>query len=101
MYFSRFGDLVSRASRQICQFCVVFYKYEEKKKGRKNKQRKQKRINDWGATRGLPKRSPILVLIVDTGGKIYLFYFIFIFPRYRPPFGECCVCSLSLFRFEI
>ena len=21
--------------------------------------------------------------------------------RYRPPFGECCMCSLSLFRFEI
>uniref|UniRef100_A0A2N9EQE2 Uncharacterized protein n=1 Tax=Fagus sylvatica TaxID=28930 RepID=A0A2N9EQE2_FAGSY len=29
--------------------------------------------------------------------SIILFYF----PRYRPPFGECCVCSLSLFRFEI
>ena len=34
--------------------------------------------------------------------KSYLFfYFYFIFPRYRPAFGECCVCSLSLFRFEI
>ena len=47
----------------------------------------------------IPNFSPI---VVDTGGKITLiFYFIFIFPWYRPPFGECCVWSLSLFRFEI
>jgi hypothetical protein len=34
----------------------------------------------------------------DLKGVLGLFFY---FPRYRPPFGECCVCSLSLFRFEI
>ena len=35
--------------------------------------------------------------------SILIFYFDldFIFPRYRPPFGECCVCPLSLFHFEV
>ena len=48
-----------------------------------------------------------LVTGVDTGGKIFFiflnifFLFRFIFPWSRPPFGECCVCSLSLFSFEI
>ena len=41
---------------------------------------------------------------VDTGGKILflnIFLFIYFFPWSWPPFGECCVWSLSLFRFEI
>jgi hypothetical protein len=40
---------------------------------------------------------------VDTGGKSLLLYskvFIFDFPRYRPPFGECCVCSSISFPFR-
>jgi hypothetical protein len=39
---------------------------------------------------------------VDTGGKSIL-SFLFYFPRYRPPFGEC-VCDLYLFsvsRYEL
>jgi hypothetical protein len=40
---------------------------------------------------------------VDTGGKSSYFYskvIFFDFPRYRPPFGECCVCSSISFPFR-
>jgi hypothetical protein len=40
---------------------------------------------------------------VDSGcrhrRKISLFIY-FYFPRYRPPFGECCVCSSISFPFR-
>ncbi len=39
-----------------------------------------------------------VLIDVDTGGKIYSFSFYF--PRYRPPFGECCVCSSIYFPFR-
>jgi hypothetical protein len=37
--------------------------------------------------------------VVDTSGK-FLSSFSFYFPRYRPPFGECCVCSSISFPFR-
>jgi hypothetical protein len=30
---------------------------------------------------------------VSTPAENLSFYYSFYFPRYRPPFGECCVCS--------
>jgi hypothetical protein len=39
--------------------------------------------------------------LVDTGGKsLKLSISFFYFPRYRPPFGECCVCSSISFPFR-
>jgi hypothetical protein len=39
-------------------------------------------------------------VVVDTGGKFFSYSFSFYFPRYRPPFGECCVCSSISFPFR-
>jgi hypothetical protein len=37
---------------------------------------------------------------LSTPAENFLFIILFYFPRYRPPFGECCVCSSISFPFR-